>query len=234
MTTEQTNLQQSDGDEAVVEHQAVSETPPHPAGPEVSTPEANLDDQAQAPQDEQDTVADTTEEPPSSTMVEPSIEHETSDDHSTFSFTEVIPFVEEDVARPFTDFIEEFRQAEEARASSSLRESAPEPLPVEKADMREFIIPWENVSIAPQLSTAEEGEGKEEEVQTEQIPVPEEEKQAVIDTDAAVESPVEQKPALTEPARPVSPLLRPAPRLRYRAMEQDDSVRSRPLVRRRK
>ena len=142
MTTEQTQfttIQHGDADEAVAEQQPVSESMPNPASPEVVIPsEAQTDehDQGQAPHQLQDPAMN---------------------QGSAFSFTEAIPLIESDVTRPFTDFIEEFRQAEEARVvprfiegNSSLRESTEEPL--EGPGRQEFITSWENISFESQPS----------------------------------------------------------------------------------
>ena len=222
MTTEQTqftNIQNSDVDEAVAEQQPVSETMPNPASPEVVIPsEAQTDehDQGQVPHQPQDSTMnrESTEVRDGSSPIHRG---------STFSFTEAIPLVEADVTRPFTDFIEEFRQAEEARLSSSLRESTEEPFSVEESGRQEFINSWENTSFVSQPSIVEAGERNQEEVAGQA----EEETPHDTPTSAPDSSPAEiqdeQEPpsinreATTEPAvpaRPVSPLLRPASRVR--------------------
>ncbi len=97
-----------------------------------------------------------------------------------------IAFVEEEEVRPFTDFIEEFRQAE-ARFSSSLQAYQEEtPATAEDEVAEETAFPQEEL---PTLTPTPEAE-------------------------VAGES-SEQNPATATPSeRPVSPLLRPATRLR--------------------
>jgi uncharacterized LabA/DUF88 family protein len=226
VTTEHTNLQNSDVDEAVAEQQPVSETMPNPAFPEVIIPsEAQTDeyDQGQAPHEPEDPTMNrgSSEVRDGSSPISLSAGQGLSG--SAFPFTEAIPLVEADVTRPFTDFIEEFRQAEEARLSSSLRESTEEPFSVEEPGRQEFTNPWENTSFVSQPSSVEADEHNQEEVAGQA------EEQTPHDTPASTpdSSPVEiqgeQKPpsidqgATTEPAvpsRPVSPLLRPASRVR--------------------
>jgi len=240
VTTENTNLQNSDVDEAVVEQEPVSETIPNSASTasprfiEGVPPEEPTDehDQGQAPQQQQD---------PTMNQASTEVRDASSPIYhgSAFSFTEAIPFVEADVARPFIDFIEEFRQAEEARLSSSLQESTPEAFSLEEPGRHEFINPWENTSFVSQPSIVEPGERDQGEVaeQTAQAPILQEqaEEQAPHDTptnapdSTPVEMPGEQNlPSINRadainrvpttepavPARPVSPLLRPASRLR--------------------
>lgn len=182
MTTENTNTNKSDVDEAVVEHQSASETIQNSAPPEGIAP---------------DTFKFTEE-----ALIG---EHQPTSESTTFTFTEVIPPVEADPARPFTDFIEEFRQAEEARFTSPLRESAAEPpassFPVEDLSMHEFIPPWEDSSF----KNSEVGSKADH---APVLPVSQKELE-----DIAAETPNKQPPTMTETVAPVvrppSPLLRP-------------------------
>jgi uncharacterized LabA/DUF88 family protein len=206
VTTEQTQfttIQHGDADEAVAEQQPVSESMPNPASPEVVIPsEAQTDkhDQGQAPHQLQDPAMN---------------------QGGALSFTEAIPLIESDVTRPFTDFIEEFRQAEEARLSSSLRESTEEPL--EGPGRQEFITAWENISFESQPSIVEADERNQEEVagQAEEQ-TPHDTPTSTPDSLPAEIQDEQEPPSINQgetvepavPARPISPLLRPASRVR--------------------
>jgi uncharacterized LabA/DUF88 family protein len=114
--------------------------------------------------------------------------------------------VEEEEVRPFTDFIEEFRQAE-ARFNSSLEAYQAEPLSLPTSSA-------EDVPIGTAVDTAT-GEGtiveaSQEEVQV-STPTPEQVEEG--ETQLPGESPARQSDAARPAGRPVSPLLQPASRL---------------------
>ena len=114
--------------------------------------------------------------------------------------------VEEEEVRPFTDFIEEFRQAE-ARFNSSLEAYQAEPLSLPTSSA-------EDVPIGTAADTAT-GEGtiveaSQEEVQV-STPTPEQVEEG--ETQLPGESPARQSDAARPAGRPVSPLLQPASRL---------------------
>lgn len=231
MTTEQTNLENSDAHEASAQQRPVSETGPNPASPEESEiPTINKGSTAQT--EEYDQGA----HPQNPTMNQGT--SEVREEIMAFSFPEAIPLVAADATRPFTDFIEEFRQAEEARVvppfieeQASSKETAVEASSVEEQGRNEFIPPTINrestgtTNSVSQPSIAAEGESHQGEGQAEKPGrrqsnhVPAQEALA----SQPVETPDEQKPptknseapAPSAPAeRPVSPLLRPATRLR--------------------
>ncbi|HET8851280.1 MAG TPA: NYN domain-containing protein [Ktedonobacteraceae bacterium] len=217
MTTEHNNLQHSDVDEAVAEQQPVSETMPNPASPEVVIPsEAQTDEhnQGQEPHEPHDPTMNRGSSEVRDGNSQISLSGGQGLSGSAFPFTEAIPLVEADVTRPFTDFIEEFRQAEEARLNSSLRESTEEPFSVEEPGRQEIINPWENTSFVSQPSSVEADEHNQEEVAGQA----EEQTPHDTPTSTPVETPhpadaINRVPT-TEPSRPVSPLLRPASRVR--------------------
>jgi len=178
-------------------------------------------------------------------------------EENAFVAAEVVPLTEttDESVRPFTAFIEEFRQAEakaEARLSATLQgtqaetiaefastetssETSAEPVAVEEvlrdsmlADTPTIDIPAESVSIEEVLPPLDFGEGSafvptgdgaatvnavDETVQSALAAASSEENQrasAVAETSEGLEA-----PAITQrPERPVSPLLRPASRLR--------------------
>ena len=129
---------------------------------------------------------------------------------STVEATLVSPIVdalvEEEEVRPFTDFIEEFRQAE-ARFNSSLEAYQAESLSLPTSSA-------EDVPIGTAADTAtEEGtlvEASQEEVQV-STPTPEQVEEG--ETQLPGESPARQSDAARPAGRPVSPLLQPASRL---------------------
>src|SRR5207244_6646309 len=89
-------------------------------------------------------------------------EQEVTGESAAFSFAGGIPIIEESIARSFTDYIEEFRQAEEANFSSSQRESTAEsdssPVDVIDAGAAESASPWE---IAPFTNKPRGGESSQ-------------------------------------------------------------------------
>jgi len=129
---------------------------------------------------------------------------------STVEATLVSPIVdalvEEEEVRPFTDFIEEFRQAE-ARFNSSLEAYQAESLSLPTSSAEDVPI-----GTAADLAT-EEGtlvEASQEEVQV-STPTPEQVEEG--ETQLPGESPARQSDAARPAGRPVSPLLQPASRL---------------------
>ncbi len=146
-----------------------------------------------------------------------------SAEEATFPTPEAPPVIEESEVRPFTDFIEEFRQAE-ARLSSALQEEPSPLLSVEELPVPELTIPWEQIlPLAPfalmedvEVQSIEATESTYELAETSQTAVDRPDISAT-DTDIAFFGDAPVAP-LTEPAapteRPVSPLLRPASRIR--------------------
>jgi uncharacterized LabA/DUF88 family protein len=127
---------------------------------------------------------------------------------SPFPYKEIAPLIDTttEEVRPFTQFIEEFRLAEAARLQSALREPQVEAFGLLNSAET---IASEDTSIGKPV-TAENREGTEI---TEGTGMHAEAKQPT-DTEPKDTSTTEQK-TLTNPAnRPVSPLLRPATRLR--------------------
>ena len=114
--------------------------------------------------------------------------------------------IEEEEVRPFTDFIEEFRQAE-ARFNSSLEAYQAEPLSLPTSSA-------EDVPIGTAADTAT-GEGTLVEASQEEVQVststPEQVEEG--ETQLPGESPARQSDTARPAARPVSPLLQPASRL---------------------
>ena len=145
---------------------------------------------------------------------------------------------EDEVVRPFTDFIEEFRQAEEVHRGSSIREPEAEPFssPLFTGENNDSAppFPWENTLLenplpsvesvgaeAPQASTEETVEATPMGEAQGDAPIPslQQEEQAVTVEHATTEPEVptastSQTPPVPATERPVSPLLRPARHLR--------------------
>jgi uncharacterized LabA/DUF88 family protein len=203
VTTEDTNFKHSDAEEAVAEYQPAPETTPTSTGEQ--TGEATS---------------------PTHTAVNAN-EQQITGESIGFSFAGAIPLIEESIARSFTDYIEEFRQAEEAHFSSSQPESTAEPdsspIDVIDAGAAEIVSPWE---IAPVTNEPRGGESSKKTRDTIESPVSQGEQQTssieqeMVSEPAstAVNVPGEQNPPEPVPAppetRPVSPLLRPASRPR--------------------
>ena len=151
-----------------------------------------------------------------------------------------MPLIEESVARSFTDYIEEFRQAEEAYFSSSQPESTVEPdssaIDVVDAGAARFASPLDTELFTNKPRSDDGSESSEKTGDTIESPASREEQQApsieqeVVNAPAgtAENVPVEQNPPEAAPAppepRPVSPLLRPASRPR---MSRHASARQR-------
>jgi uncharacterized LabA/DUF88 family protein len=116
VTTENTNSKHSDVEEAVAEQLPVSETILESAPPEV-TGAQTVERQEQQEEGETSPVSGEFAEESAVHIPVADAEYETNDETRAFSFADVAPIVEESIARPFTDFIEEFRLAEEAHLS---------------------------------------------------------------------------------------------------------------------
>ena len=212
MTTEDTNFKHSDVEGVVTEYQPVPETTPTSAGEQAGEHAVKPGPQ--------------TDEATSPTQVTAN-EQEVTGEGIDFSFAGAIPLIEESIARSFTDYIEEFRQTEEAHFSSSQLESTagPDSSPIDVVDAgaAEIVSPWE---IAPITNEPRGGKSSKKTGDTIESPVPQEEQQTssieqeVVNAPAgaAENVPGEQNPPETVPAppetRPVSPLLRPASRPR--------------------
>ena len=125
-----------------------------------------------------------------------------------FPYTEIAPLIntKAEEVRPFTKFIEEFRLAEAARLQSALRESQVEAFALLNSVE---VLPSEDMSTE-KLVTSENGEVTEI---TEGTYMHAEAKQP-LNTESKDTSATEQKPPTNPANRPVSPLLRPATRLR--------------------
>lgn len=125
MTTENINSNHSDVEEAIAEQLPVSETTLESAPPEV-TGAQTLERQEQRQEGETSPVSGTFEfaEEPAAHIPVASVEYQTNDESRPFSFADVAPIVAESVARPFTDFIEEFRLAEEAHLSQEEQQAS--------------------------------------------------------------------------------------------------------------
>ncbi len=147
--------------------------------------------------------------------VEPEISMPDSTEESAIAFSTVEAalvspivdaLVEEEEVRPFTDFIEEFRQAE-ARFNSSLEAYQAEPLSLPTSSA-------EDVPIRTAADTAT-GEGTIVEASQEegQVSTPTPEQVEEGETQLPGESPARQSDAARPAGRPVSPLLQPASRL---------------------
>lgn len=121
MTTEDTNFNSGDVEEAVAEQLPVSENAPTATPPEVISLTGT-----QVGEDIEGSGQQPAEETPPTHIPRPAGENEVAGENAAFSFTEVLPPVEEGVARSFIDFIEEFRQAEEVHSSPSQLETTAE------------------------------------------------------------------------------------------------------------
>ena len=227
MTTEDTNFKHSDAEEAVAEYQPVSETIPTSIGSQTG------EHAVEAGQQPGEATSPTHTE-------ETANEQEVTGESAAFPFAGGVSIIEESIARSFTDYIEEFRQAEESHFSSSQLESTAEsdssPIDVIDAGAAEFASPWEIASFANEPRGDAGGESSEKTGDIIESPVSQEEQQTpsieqeVVNAPAgtAVNVPGEQNPQETVPAapetRPVSPLLRPASRPR---MSRHASARQR-------
>jgi uncharacterized LabA/DUF88 family protein len=127
---------------------------------------------------------------------------------SSFPYTEIAPLIntKAEEVRPFTKFIEEFRLAEAARLQSALRESQVEAFALLNSVET---ISSENTSTEKPVTSAN---GEDMEI-TEGTYMHAEAKQP-INAEAKDTSTTEQKTPTNPANRPVSPLLRPATRLR--------------------
>jgi uncharacterized LabA/DUF88 family protein len=258
VTTENTNLEHSDVEEASAGQQPVSETLANPdpimnqESTEVIEPPkddqedsihraSNIEDGNPAPQ-VGDPTGQTQEDGQAQalqTQQTPAINQEVTEgtgESKTFPFTEALPLVDDDVARPFTDFIEEFRQAEEARVisqsvtqwsafSAELAES--EPI-VESFAVAEPNTHPANLAEAPigETSNVAKGEPHQSNEQPEQAPTRPIESlsgeatasQEQAEEPSTINQETENKSAAStinrEATRPVSPLLRPPSRIR--------------------
>ncbi len=239
MTTQNTHHEHSDVDDSVVEHQPAPENTATPSTSETVTPdEAEIQTEILA-SDETATPA----EPPvealqeaptaseaSTTQVEE--QHVTSEhedrsqntsspetttnsevaseyNNSIVSAEAVIASTSEEASqsktdeeeiRPFTDFMEEFRQAEEARLNASRQEIQNEPFELLSPEVAPLLT---EASIVPDETLAQRATDHNEE------------DAAPLAQQPVVEETVKETPAPpTVPERAVSPLLRPATRLR--------------------
>ena len=151
---------------------------------------------------------------------------------SSFPYQEIAPLIntKAEEVRPFTKFIEEFRLAEAARLQSALRESQ-----VEAFALLNSVETISSVDTSTEkLVTSENGEDTEI---TEGTLMHAEAKQP-LNPEPKETSATEQKPIINPANRPVSPLLRPATRLRVprhglvrhpREDQQTDDVTVSPL-----
>ncbi|MEO8955170.1 MAG: NYN domain-containing protein [Ktedonobacteraceae bacterium] len=188
MTTQHTHSEHSDADINVVEHAPVSEPETTLSSPQdvivpsaneqrtqVDTPvEASSEDSQRIPQEEEQ-------------KIEQGIVNQGRQDVSTFEPVEQhanSPLSVEEEARPFTDFIEEFRQSE-ARFAASLQEYQSAPAVSETSTNDEAVVAPDVTPVA--TSSLEEA--------LTAIPSVDKETEAV---------------AVPPATRPVSPLLRPA------------------------
>ena len=212
MTTQHTHSDHSDADTTVVEHSPVSET---------ETDHSPQSSQAVPVPDEDTQQTQYTRESAGTSF-------EDSQDVSTAEPVEPplsSSLVVEEEVRPFTDFIEEFRQAE-ARFSASLQEYQTSPLPSHTSPPEEVEAGRNEENTTPVPNTVDEVETVAQFVTSHANDVPNEPVvvQSTIEQDggtpalstAEAQTPVvsetaETKPTVVPPAaRPVSPLLRPA------------------------
>jgi uncharacterized LabA/DUF88 family protein len=217
VTTEDTNFKHSDAEEAVAEYQPVSETTPTSVPPEVTTPAGvQTGEHTVEPGQQPDETTSPTH------TAEAANEQEVTGESAAFSFAVGIPIIEESIARSFTDYIEEFRQAEEAHFSSSQLETTAgsDSSPIESIDAgaAEFASPWEMAPVTNEPQGDDGGESSEKPGDIVESPVSQEEQQT-----SSIEQEVVNTPAAPE-TRPVSPLLRPASRQR---MSRHASARQR-------
>jgi uncharacterized LabA/DUF88 family protein len=176
VTKQNTHSEHSDVDTSVVEHSPVSETNPSSSSSGTAEPVAE--------------VVETSPAAPVADTEIPSGEQETQQ-----------PLQEEEQeVRPFTDFIEEFRQAE-ARFNSSLQAYQSEALP---------LVDMEDVPV--ETGHTQSRESRVDDVVAPFVASPE----SPISGEAKApgEGPVAGTDTATSAERPVSPLLRPASRLR--------------------
>jgi uncharacterized LabA/DUF88 family protein len=125
VTTENTNSKHSDVEEAAAEQLPASETIVESAPPEVIGAQT-VERQEQREEGETSPVSGIFEfaGEPAVHIAVTAVEPETDDETRAFSFADVVPIVEESVARPFTDFIEEFRLTEEAHLSQEEQQAS--------------------------------------------------------------------------------------------------------------
>nr|HET6905174.1 NYN domain-containing protein [Ktedonobacteraceae bacterium] len=188
MTTQHTHSEHSDADINVVEHASVSETETTlPPQQDVTVPSADqqqtqADDPVEASSEDKQHVPQEEEQ-----KIEQGIINQGQQDVSTFEPVEQYEnsphSVEEDV-RPFSDFIEEFRQSE-ARFAASLQEYQSAPAVSETSTNDKTVV---TSDVTPSATPSSE------EALT-SVPSMDKETEAV---------------AVPPASRPVSPLLRPA------------------------
>ncbi len=232
MTTQNTHHEHSDADASVVEHQLAPENTVAPSTSETVSPDGAeiltgipASDEPATPVEPQ---AETTQETPTvseASMLQLEGQHvtpeqedqpqnasspeATTNSEATPEYNNSIPLEEvvtasssdetslsktnEDEICPFTDFMEEFRQAEEARLNASRQEIQTEPFELLSPEVVPLLI--ETISV--EAATDSEGDS------------------ASLAQQPLVEETVKEVSAPpTVPERAVSPLLRPATRLR--------------------
>src|SRR6266699_2094375 len=218
VTTENNHPENSDVQISVAEQSPVSETPATPSPPEVAESTEGQDAQTQTETPGSIQVEQAEGNGLVSSAGDQDLEHHATaidavgidepapvtpaaqimaDEMFAFSYPDKAALMDEGVVRPFTDFIEEFRQTEGSLGSLQ-QESAAETLssfpPTAEPGEIEPVSPGE-----PLISTIENA--------TESSPIEEEQQVPAQEQ--------EQAPA-THKERPVSPLLRPATRVRLR------------------
>lgn len=159
---------------------------------------------------------------------EPVVPEQRQESDVVFTHAEVAPLVDakaEDV-RPFTDFIEEFRQAEAARKQAKINDAQVEQFDILTtnrveselesaaiaAQQKEDAAVADTEQIAETVSPVESNEADEQSGSKSEQREPEETETAENEVKVEEATPEVVRPAVTE--RAVSPLLRPASRLR--------------------
>ncbi|HEV2654061.1 MAG TPA: hypothetical protein VGT82_03855, partial [Ktedonobacteraceae bacterium] len=246
MTTQNTHHEQSDVDATVVEHPPVPESTVDPSTPETVTPAGTEVQAEVAPSNGPATPAEVQAEAPQAAPESPEVpstqieelraeqgtslqaEENTSEPAFVAAITtpteesaeaatgESAPAPTSEEVRSFTDFIEEFRQAEEARLSVARQEGQAETFQlvppeadapdIASPDAADEPLPFSAfpVDLAPEILAIETSETPLESSPDLPTAVQEE-------TTPAAEQPTAPT---TPPERAVSPLLRPATRLR--------------------
>jgi len=218
VTTENNHPENSDVQVSVAEQSPVSETPATPSPPEVAESTEGQDAQTQTQTPGSIQVEQAEGNGLVSGAGDQGLEHHATaidtaginetapvtpaaqimaDEMFAFSYPDKAALMDEGVVRPFTDFIEEFRQTEGSHGSLQ-QEPAAETFssfpPTAEPGTNEPISPGE-----PLINTIENATGSSPLEEEQQVPAQEREQ--------------EQAPA-THKERPVSPLLRPATRVR--------------------
>ncbi len=197
----------------------------------IHSPEAQVREETALTEFVADTLAETAIEPVSKSIVGDATEPvsksvaEQTEEQVALPYTEVIPLMEEiDEVRPFTEFIKEFRQAE-ARFNASLQETQPEAYPLllpTEANLTTFEVytpvneDLPTIDQSEQLSLESFVPAHTEEFNRTEVSLTDE---GLVSMPGSDQKEVEEKETpVIAPAAPVergvSPLLRPAQRLR--------------------